>query len=198
MLTNKEKQEEPINNEHDKIFRKILDYKKETVKFLNKVLKPPRKLTVDDIEKFNSKFVTDELLNSESDVIYKIKDKEIYILIEHQTKVDHSMTYRILKYEYLIMDSVIDKKKVKNKGYIMPVVIPIVLYTGARKWNAKVMMPKFKDMEISKYIVVDVNNYSEEQLLKEPSFLSKAMLIEKMRDTKRLAKVLLSIIIEMN
>ena len=47
------------------------------------------------------------------------------------------MPYRILEYEIEIMKSAIDIKKVKNKEYKLPLVIPIVLYTGKKKWDAK-------------------------------------------------------------
>ena len=45
------------------------------------------------------------------DIVYKIKGEEIYFLVEHQTKVDYSMPYRILKYEVEIIESVIIDKK---------------------------------------------------------------------------------------
>ena len=47
------------------------------------------------------------------------------------------MPYRILEYETEIMKSAIDIRKVKNKEYKLPLVIPIVLYTGKKKWDAK-------------------------------------------------------------
>jgi len=47
------------------------------------------------------------------------------------------MPYRILEYEIEIMKSAIDIRKVKNKEYKLPLVIPIVLYTGKKKWDAK-------------------------------------------------------------
>ena len=47
------------------------------------------------------------------------------------------MPYRILEYEIEIMKSAIDIRKVKNKEYKLPLVIPIVLYTGKKKWDAQ-------------------------------------------------------------
>ena len=38
------------------------------------------------------------------------------------------MPYRILEYEIEIMKSAIDIRKVKNKEYKLPLVIPIVLF----------------------------------------------------------------------
>lgn len=101
------------------------------------------------------------------------------------------MPYRLLEYELLIMDSVLINigGRYKNKNYKYPVVIPIVLYTGNKKWNAeldlsKILLEKwkkYKGEEGSKYNVLDVNEMENEKLLKENSIISKLILIEKSR-----------------
>lgn len=53
------------------------------------------------------------------------------MLIEHQTKIDEDMPYRLLDYSNEIMRSAVEDKNYNNR----PCVIPIVLYTGKRKWN---------------------------------------------------------------
>ena len=175
-----------INNEHDKIFRKILDIKSEAVDFINNSLNLKNKIAEEQIEKYTSSFITDDLKNEESDVIYKLKDKNIFFLIEHQTKVDYKMPVRILEYEIAIIKSAIDYKKFGQKDYKIPKVISIVLYTGKRKWNAKNYIneiqerfEEFEESEFSKYNVIDINNIPEERLLKEYNYLSKIMLLEK-------------------
>ncbi|MGN1302863.1 MAG: Rpn family recombination-promoting nuclease/putative transposase, partial [Clostridia bacterium] len=75
----------------------------------------------------------------------------------------------------------------KNKNYKYPVVIPIVLYTGNKKWNAeldlsKILLEKwkkYKGQEFSKYNIFDVNEIDNEDLLKEESIISKLIIIEK-------------------
>ena len=177
-----------INNEHDKIFRKILDVKSEAVDFINEALNLKNKITEDQIEKYTSSFVTESLENQESDVIYKLKNKNIFFLIEHQTKIDYTMPIRILDYETAIIKSAIDYKRLGQKDYKIPRVIPIVLYTGKRKWNAKTYINEiqeqfddFEDLDFSKYNVIDINNIAEEKLFKDNNYLSKIMLLEKYR-----------------
>ena len=46
------------------------------------------------------------------------------------------MPFRLLENEVAIIRSAIDKSKIKNKSYKIPLVMPIVLYTGKQKWNA--------------------------------------------------------------
>ena len=98
------------------------------------------------------------------------------------------MPLRILEYEMSIIKSAIDHKKYGQKDYKIPRVIPIVLYTGKRKWNAQTYINEiqeqfedFEDLAFSKYNVIDINNITEEKLLEDNNYLSKIMLLEKYR-----------------
>lgn len=71
-----------IQHKHDKTFRKILDNKKEFIIFINNIFNLKEKLEEKNIEKYNRKFVSVDYKNQEADIIYKIKDKETYILVE--------------------------------------------------------------------------------------------------------------------
>ena len=194
-----------VNNEHDKIFRKILDNKKEAANCINKVLGESYKVEPKEIEQYNSSYITEVLKNKECDIVYKLKNKNIFFLIEHQTKVDYSMPYRILEYEYYIIKSAIDIHKLGRKEYKLPVVIAIVIYTGKEKWSVSKYLnemqnkiPGYSKVQLGNYNLIDINNYSEKELLEENSFLSKAMLIEKSRYSSRLAKNLELIVDEIN
>ena len=92
-----------------------------------------------------------------------------------------------------------------KKDYKYPKVISIVLYTGRKKWNAKShiqdvqeKLEGYIEKPFAKYEVVDVNNFSEGKLLKEKTFLSKAMLIEKTRKTCNLEENLKKIVEQIN
>lgn len=71
-----------IQHKHDKTFRKILDNKKEFIIFINNIFNLIEKLEEKNIEKYNRKFVSIDYKNQKADIIYKIKDKETYILVE--------------------------------------------------------------------------------------------------------------------
>ena len=111
------------------------------------------------------------------------------------------MPYRILEYEVEIIKSAIDKEKIKNKSYKFPLVIPIVLYTGKRNWNAQKeledIQEKLEGMDassVSNYNLVDVNNFTEEELLEEDTLISKMMLLEKSKNTNETIELLEKII----
>lgn len=198
MLSDQEEEYFNTNNKHDKIFRTLLDKKEDAAEMINKAIKT--QLKAQDIEKYNSSFVNKIFQNREADVVYKLKNRNIFFLIEHQTKIDYSMPYRILEYEVAIIENAIDLSKIKNKGYKIPLVIPIVLYTGNKKWNArkylKECQEEFKGIKVSlgNYNLIDINDFTEEELLNDKTFISKMMLIEKGKDTNEIIEILNKVI----
>ena len=157
--------------------------------------------TVDgkDIMGFNGAFYLqnkekiNKMLKKYADIVYKIKNKNAFILIEHQSSVDIKMPYRILRYKCAIIESAIDKKRFKEQGYKIPTVIPIVLYTGKRKWKKL----SINDIEETiegyqenwlEYTLIDANKFSKEKLLEDNLIISKAMLIEKSKNKEELYK----------
>lgn len=183
-----------VNNPHDKICRKALENKKDAVKIINRVLDEGEKITENEIEKYKSSYI-EELRNSESDVVYKLKNENVFFLIEHQTKIDYQMPYRMLKYQLNIIESVNFGKTYMKKEEQYSLVIPIVLYTGNQKWNAKLDLKnaqykwkKYKVNEISRYNILDINEISDIELLEEKSIISKIMLIEKSKTEDELCE----------
>ena len=158
------------------------------------------KLKAEEIEKYTSSFVNKIFQNREADIVYKYKNKNIFFLIEHQTKIDYTMPYRILEYEIEIMKSAIDIKKVKNKEYKLPLVIPIVLYTGKKKWDAKRYLEESQEkldgvkIKAGNYNLVDINDFTKEELLQEKTLISKMMLLEKSESTEESIEMLEKII----
>ena len=120
------------NNEHDKVFRDVLSVKEEALILINKALKPKEKIK-EEIELYNNRFITSKYKDRESDIIYKVKNKNIFFIIEHQSTIDYSMVYRMLEYSIEIMRQIIQGKENKRKTYKYPLIIPIVIYTGDKK-----------------------------------------------------------------
>lgn len=178
-----------INKKHDKLFKEILSDKREAIKFINYYLN--LSLVEDDIEKYEKEFRTGRFYNIEADVVYKIKDKNVFILIEHQSSVDLKMAYRVKCYKNAIVEEAINKKKITEKNYKIPKVIAIVLYTGRREWQNLLISDIEEKMEEyiepeNEYTLVDSNKFSREELLEDTLMTSKAMLIEKSKNTEEL------------
>ena len=58
---------------HDKIFKELLDDKKEFINFIKTYVGDEIELKEEDIEKYNRKFINTNFKVRESDIIYKIK-----------------------------------------------------------------------------------------------------------------------------
>ena len=185
-----------IHHEHDKIMKKILSNKKEAVKFINRTVNLQNKVTPESIEIYNKEYITDSLEIRQADVIYKLKNNNIFFLIEHQSKVDYSIPYRILEYKTEILKYNVDKERMKQKDYKMPLIIAIVLYTGKESWKVKQEFLQVQEecstylkekLGISSfYILEDINKISEEELLKSNNFLEKIFLLEKSKSKEDL------------
>ena len=182
-----------VHQPHDKILKTVLDEKTQIVELLNRILQLKEKLTKDDIEKYKTEHINYMFRNSESDVVYKMKKKEIFFLIEHQRKIDYNMPKRILEYEVEIIKEAVKGKKMTRQDHRLPKVIPIVIYTGSGKWNVEKYIEECQEtlteensIKLGEYYVVDVNDYTNEELEQDQFFLSKILLLEKLKTEKEI------------
>lgn len=182
---------------HDKIFKEILDDKEELPEFIKRYLdyEGNEKILKEEIEKYNRNFITKDFKLRESDIIYKFKNKNIFILVEHQSKIDYNMAERITEYCVEIIRSIIKGQEWKIEKY--PLIYPVVLYTGSQKWDASLTINNmqeehygFPPLEYPKYNLVDINNYSKEELIKESTGISKAMIFEKIANKREFDETL--------
>ena len=186
-----------VHQPHDKIFKTVLDEKNQMVALLNRVLKLKVELSEDDIEKYNNEHINYMFQNSESDVVYKMKKKEIFFLIEHQRKIDYNMPKRILEYEVEIIKEAVKEKNMTKKEHTLPRVIPIVIYTGNGKWNVEKYIEECQEklsevdsIKLGEYYVIDVNDYTNEELEKDQLFLSRILLLEKLKTGEEIFNML--------
>ena len=188
---------EATHQYHDKIFREVLDDKKEFINFVTKYLPYDQKeneIKETDIERYNARFITSSFTSKEADIIYKIKEEDVFFIIEHQSTIDYRMAERILEYCVGLMNSVTKGKGIPES---YPLICPIVLYTGKRKWNAPLTISEIqkdyyglKRQEYPRYNIVDVNNYTNKELIEERSAISKAMLFEKISTKEKLRQTI--------
>lgn len=193
-------QKKQINHPHDKIFRSILEDKSQIINIINKVINTSKEITENEIQIYNSSYISERFENKESDIVYKMKGKNIFFLIEHQSKIDYKMPIRILNYEIEIMRQAIGTKKI-GKNSKLPVIVPIVIYTGKGKWRAALKIEEYQENlegyrinTLGEYNLIDINDYSIEELEKNKTFLAKLMIIEKSESKEELIKNLTKIV----
>ena len=167
---------------HDKIFKEIFQDKQELVQFLFMYI--GIKTKIEELELYNTNFITTNYNYRNADIVYKEKNREIYYLIEQQTYVESEMARKVLDYSTGILGLP------ENQGKCIEIV-PIVLYTGKRKWTAKrkytecqkVKTQEGKKLEME-YILVDIKDYNIEQLIKEKTKISIAIIFEKCKNSE--------------
>ena len=117
----------------------------------------------EELEEQKNNYINKQFEKRESDILYKIKNKDIYILVEHQSKVDKRMPRRIFEYCMGIMMAI--EKITKEDDGSNPIIVPIVIYTGANKWNVKTnftdtqkMYEGYEEYKINlNYKLIDIN-----------------------------------------
>ena len=192
-----------VHNEHDKLFKKILERSNEAEFIIKKVLNIDKKEKLDIISVRNE-YITVDFRGKQVDMLYKLKDKNIYFIIEHQSTQDNEMAFRILEYETEIMRRSFIEKGLKTKFHAK--IIAIVIYTGQGHWNRKQSIVEVQEKfgyqvkpdenytGIGEYNVISINDFTSEELLEDGTFLAKAMLIEKARGEEELIEVLEKVI----
>lgn len=182
-----------VNNPHDKIFRMILEDKTQVAELINRCLKLKEKIKPKDLEIYNSSFIDQKFSNQVCDIVYKKKGQQIFFLMEHQSKIDYSMPRRILKYQIAIMEIAIKNKRRMKKSEKLPLVIPIVIYTGTGNWNVAKYIKDCQEqlsgldtMELGSYIILDSNEYTKQELLDDKLFILKMMALEKSKNSDEL------------
>ena len=183
---------------HDKLIKTILSDKKEVSKVIEKYV--GIKVSAKQLQKYKSSYIEKDFKSLESDIVYKMKDRKIFFLIEHQSKVDKTMPYRIYQYISAIMREAVARENQYEEGYLYPKVIPIVIYTGNEKWNVKTSLSEVQE-EIegyefieNTYKLINANDYTEESLLNDETITSKAMLVERTKDKEKMEQAIAKVI----
>ena len=193
-----------IHHEHDKMVKKILENKKEAAEFINRAIKLCEQIKPDDLINYNKEYITEFFEIREADVVYKFKNNNVFFLIEHQRKVDYSMPYRIFEYKSEILKINVDREKVKQKCYKVPLIIAVVIYTGSGNWKVPQNLLQVQEQCTtylkeqlginSFYVLEDVNKYSNQELLEINNFLEKIFLLEKSKNEEEVKENFIKII----
>lgn len=125
-----------LTNPHDQFFRTAMADPRVAGDFLKAWL--PKELCTrinfERLEMQPRSYINEIRQESEVDVLFRssIEDKEVYLyfLLEHQSKPDPLMSFRLLKYLCNIMD---DHLKTHNTQKL-PLIYPLVVYHGKRRY----------------------------------------------------------------
>ena len=129
-----------INTPHDKLFKKSMQIPNVAKEFLMMHLPCDIKDKIDysTLEILPDTFIDETLRRSQIDALFKVKcdgsDLLVYILIEQQSKPDHTMPTRRLSYKSDIWAAYLETQK-KEVQKTLPPIIDLHFYTGPKPYT---------------------------------------------------------------
>lgn len=183
--------QEKIEKEKKKILKNMLKDKRKMAIFINDFLETNEKIESKNLIKYDNNYISKKYKIDERKLIYKLKNKEFFYLVEEVEELDNIVLYEILNYCISIMQewNITNKIRGENK---YPVIVPIIIYTGKKKINLR-NKKQIKQMEdyIFKnynlglnYNLIDINKISISFLQHKSSVITYVMLQEKLKNEK--------------
>ena len=162
---------------HDKLFKVTMSQPVVAKEFFQRHLPTDilKRLDLSTLKLENKSFIDDVYKSTEADLIYSIQldnlTAYLYLLFEQQTSVDKDMAFRLHIYTVRMMEN--HRKQYPNDP--LPVVLPLVLYTGTASWTApREIFPLFGDQaELARrvwnqpYLLIDVCRIKDDELLQD-------------------------------
>jgi hypothetical protein len=153
-----------------------------------------------DIEDVSERYLPLEIAGKDSDTVKRINlngDIPLFViaLVEHESSVNFRASFKMLLYIVMVLDAFEKEMNAATpgntltKGFKYPPILPIIFYDGNGKWTAETnfinrtsmndifykYIPKFE------YELVNLNEYSQADLVKFGDALSLIMLIDKIK-----------------
>ncbi len=197
------KQHEKKENKEKQFFDKSYKYLFSHKKFIESLIrfalpdKLVRQINWKTLKSEKTDFVPRDLKRKEADTIYgiKLRNKEsiyVFFLVEFQVTVEKLMALRLFIYIALFYHHLMKMGRIKKNADEIPVVIPIVLYIGESRWNAGKKLSALMNKEVLKivkeyipeikYLLIDKNKYTYEELKKMKNAVTGLLYLEKIRE----------------
>ena len=184
----------------NKLMEKVLKNEREISSIINNYIEFDEKIKAKDLEKYKEKVITKKKINRKN-IVYKVKNKNIFFLFRQAEKIDNSILFESLNYCVNIIYSWNAVLKAKSE-IEYPVVIPILIYTGDDEVEID---DDFSKMQISDYIfenyeiefkynLIEKNKLNIESLIKENTLFSYTIALGKINNGKEFKIVLTKIL----
>ena len=177
---------------HDRYIRSIFTIPKIAREFFEAHLPEKVKEAIDlnTIEPQKDSFIDDKLKQQISDILFatKFNNEEgyIYCLLEHASTPDKMLPLRLVKY----MSAIIDQHLKKSESNKLPIIYPLVLYTGQKPFPYSTDLFELyganqdlaREIMGRPYKIVDLTQASDEELKKYFWFGAAALIAKHIKD----------------
>lgn len=143
---------------------------------INQFLEPRQKIKQENLVPYKSEFVIRKYKSKENTYFYKLKDQDMFFVIEHMLDAKHATFYKMLNICLAIMQEWGRQKK-EGKNIQYPVIVPIIIYTGNQMRKMEKNIPK-KEFDLA-YNLIDINQFSKQDFLKKESQFGYIMFLKK-------------------
>jgi len=192
---------------HDAVFKTFLSHPQTARDFLELHLQPDvlKICDLNTLKLESGSFIEEDLRPYYSDVLYSLRttkgDGYIYVLIEHQSKPDKLMAFRLMRYSVAAMQRHLDS------GHdFLPLVVPVLFYQGGKSPYPYSLnwLDLFSEPELAARLyggafpLVDITTISDDEIMKHRTmavltYLQKHIRQRDMQELKdRLITLLLS------
>ncbi|GAB6160974.1 Rpn family recombination-promoting nuclease/putative transposase [Desulfothermus naphthae] len=164
-----------IQNPHDAFVKEVFSHKEQAEDFLRNYLPQDicRLIDFDSLSLVKDSFVDEDLKEHFSDLLYEVQLSSrpgfIYLLFEHKSTPQRFTGLQLLRYMVKIWDLYLKQ----HHEPILPVIIPLVIYNGHRRWTIKTNFSYLFgeiEKELNKYIpefnylLYDLSTLSDEKI----------------------------------
>lgn len=160
-----------------------------------------RDIRLEDLHTVDKSFVSEEFINRESDIIYRVKrgkrEVYIYILLEFQSTLDKFMAARLLSYIMRLYESFL----INSKAGKLPAIFPIVLYNGFEQWRVPDNIADLIEHTIGDYYIprfrffrIIEKDIPDDVLFKLGNLIAAVVYLEKQRNASKLSKAIAKIV----
>jgi hypothetical protein len=182
---------------HDRGYRSLFSHPRLVEELVRGFVEEPwvAKLDFSTLQRVYASYVSDDQQSREGDLLWKLLLRDgspvfVYILIEHQSRVDRFMALRLMVYLALLYQDLLRRGELTPDGRL-PLVIPLVIYNGDAGWHAPLELSELIErvdgvaeafVPRLRYLVVDEGRYALEDLARRESVTAQVFWLEKSRD----------------
>jgi predicted transposase/invertase (TIGR01784 family) len=178
MAEKKEKKKKParkLRSLHDEVVKDFLSDNETAKSFFKEYLPAEivKSLDFNTLHICKDTFLNKKLAKYFSDILYQISLNNIgifiYLLIDHKSREEGFMGFQFLKYMVRIWELYLKQNK---KAETLPVIIPIVIYHGPKKWEVDTRFTSFfkapgymkEYIPDFKYNLYDISHVPDEEI----------------------------------
>ena len=194
-----------IHNTADNSFKRIFNDHRLFADFIRDFIKIDilEDIKPEDIEDQSERFIPLFQENRDADTVKRINlggETPLFVIaiLEHESKVNYRSSFKMLQYICLVLDAWEKDADIKESGsshrkdFKYPPVLPIIFYDGRETWTAernfleRTHLNKVFEKYIPKfeYELVNLNDYSEEEIMGFGDAFSLVLLIDKIRGNR--------------